>query len=314
MKSNSVQDIYPFLKFSPGNRSDYLPPNYYDSIIKPYSVKGTEDFKCITDSILSLPDSATVVELGGGSGRVTRHATDLLDEKQASYHVNDLSPAMVSILKDNFPRTNVYELDHLAFLEKIPKVVDSIDYIFSLWSLSHSLQQEIEKCGYEKAYDRFYSVLQDIIDKMKPKSEITIIHFDLTTPEQAICQRQYGKYFAEFNPKTLMSGQAPSKRILDRTIELLRSDGSVTFEVQRVSGDPIYYENSSEALEVLMNFHMEGEFNSHVDLEEIVAEVLDDIKSHTLEDGRVVISTGWYLYRIFVNTAAAEISRFKSGA
>jgi hypothetical protein len=90
---------------------------------------------------------------------------------------------------------------------------------------------------------------------------------------------------------------SPSKRLIDELLIRLSIAGIVSFSVQHLEGEPIMYENSEEALEIFMNFHMESTFNNQAQGPEVIAELERDLAAFEDGTGRLSIPTGCIVYQ-----------------
>lgn len=296
---------YPFLRFNPGDRSQYIPPAYYDSLIKPYTFGSTEDLSLMDSEIEGLArrtPAPVIMELGGGSGRATTYVLQKLKSLNAQpsqYHVNDLSPGMIASLSSTFaqePGFAAHNLDHLEMLETIPPKLPSIDFAFSQWSLSHSIHQHIERDGLGIVLDRVISIFDKLADSLAAGGQVHIVHFDTKCEEQRIMVRQYEKYFWEFRD---IGEQSLSKQLLDSVTKYLNTTRTdIIATVTHHEGDAIYYANMDEALEVFLNFHAEGEFNQMPSIVEIVREMTADLSQYLQPDGSLLIRPGCFTYQI----------------
>jgi len=231
-----------------------------------------------------------VLELGPGSGRVTK----VFLKSSINYNnldLVDLSNDMINGLKKKFNdnKINIYKNDSLDYLNKVNK---KYDLVYSLWSFSHSVHQHIVERNSNQG--QIKKILKKFIaNNMNPGANFFLIHFDSQSEEQNILMKQWGKYFSAFSDQ---SKQSPSKLILDNLFSEMSGNIIDNFECNHLIGDPIVYKTLDEALETIMNFHMETEFNKHKDTEMIVKELTENINKHTRSDGKYYIKPGCFMY------------------
>ena len=292
--SVSSKVLYPFLEKYSNSIDQYIPPDYYDSLLKEYRFDKKLDLDYFDDFIKDNLDKKleAVLELGVGSARVTDNFLSFSDVN--SLDLVDLSDDMVVEAKRKYEKhanINVYKNDNLDYMKKTNK---KYDFVYTLWSLSHSIHQHLIDRGNTENY------VEEIIKKfvtnnMNPGSKFFLIHFDSLSEEQKILMRQWKKYFPIFENGP--NKQSPSKLILDKVFNLLSGKEIKNLKIDHLVGDPIEYDSIENALEIFMNFHMETEFNRHTDLDKIVSELLEDINKYKkLSDGKYCIKPGCFIY------------------
>ncbi|MEV4312992.1 class I SAM-dependent methyltransferase [Actinocrispum sp. NPDC049592] len=296
----ALHEAYPWLLRAPNRHSDYLRPEYYDQLLPEYSFGGYSDLDLLASFLRGLQarDGMRVLELGCGSGR----ATDVLFREMsdpAAVDLVDLSPQMVDFCRGRFqqqsPNLNVYQSDSLNYLRG---ATSEYDVIVSLWNLSHSVHQHMLRDGRAAAESRVRGAIEKLIThRMAPGASAFLIHYDIQSPEQKLINPWRKLLWQDADPDYEVSGQTPSKIILDEVLTRAQDEGYIAFNCTHHEGDPIEYDSVDHALEVFMNFHMEGIFNSHDRLVDVLANLQAGLDEHT-QDGMVAVAPGCFTYSI----------------
>lgn len=285
---------HPWLRVHSGSIEEYIHPQHYERLLKEYIFSGKADLEYFDDDLKFLESSdLRILELGSGSGR----ATDIFLKKIKKFKkldLVDLSPHMVRWLEKKYGKnTKVTEItaDSIDYLETTKRYYD---YVFSLWSFSHSIHQHMEKDGVKKAskYIR-KNLINFFSNKLNPGGKFFLIHFDSRSDEQRILMKQWSKFFPTFK---VINKQSPSKLLLDDTFKYLEKKGVIQkLRIKHLTGQPIVYESLEEALEIFINFHMETEFNRSPYIKEILREVSSDMSKYRRKD-RYYIKPGCFIY------------------
>lgn len=290
---------YPWLKYYSKNVSDYIYPNYYDNLLKDYIFDNLTDldhFKDYLDRNFKKNKPNEILELGCGSGRATKVLISSIRDFN-SLKLVDLSPYMVSHSKKRFlsdDRISFFTEDSIKFLDKTNS---KYDFVFSLWSLSHSLHGHLEKKGIKKGSLYIKRVLKSFLKKKLNKdAKIFIIHFDSLSDEQKIVKKQEAKTSIVYKNK--LNKQSYSKEIIDDILQKLSKERMIKFKCSHYRGQEIKYEDVNKALEIFMNFHMETYFNRDSDVEDVIKEIKNDFKPHIKDNGEVHISPRCFIYEI----------------
>jgi SAM-dependent methyltransferase len=300
--SVDLQDLhneYPWLLRVPRRHADYLQPAYYEELLHEYSFGSQTDLELLTSFLARLenPDDRRVLELGCGSGRATEVLLRVLGAA-TTVDLVDLSPQMIAHCRQKFtgnPGVAVYESDSLDF---VSNVLASYDVVVSLWNLSHSVHQHMLREGRVRATSRVHEAIQQLVThRLRRGGSVFLIHYDIQSPEQRLIN-PWRKFIWEAAGLDYdVSGQAPSKQLLDEVLTSAQQAGVIEFECVHHAGDPIVYDSPARALEVFMNFHMEGVFNNHPRVGEVIESFRAGIGSYT-EDGTVKIAPGCFTYSI----------------
>lgn len=289
----NLENKYPWLRMCSNSIEDYIPPDYYDKLLKEYNFLGKSDLDYFNLFLRHVSDKniRKALELGSGSGR----ATDVFVASSTKFsHLDlvDLSNDMVRRVKNKYKKNkkiSIYKSDNLEYIKKTQNVYD---LVYSLWSFSHSVHQHLIDKNKKSAY------IQKIIKKfiqgnMNSGARFFLIHFDSLSEEQKILMRQWRKFFPVFKSKTK---QSPSKLILDKIFKSMEGKEIKNLIIRHLKGDPIVYNSIENALETFMNFHMETEFNRHENVQGIINELTEDIKRCKRGDGKYYIGTGCFIY------------------
>jgi SAM-dependent methyltransferase len=290
---SSLHTQYPWLKITT-TVEDYVAPDYYDRLLKPYSFEGKTDleyFASFLEKLQKKPIKA--LELGPGTGRVTDCA--LQHAPFSSLSLVDLSTQMLAASRQRFSElnfVNYFQDDSLRFLEHAH---DTYDLIYTLWSFSHSIHQlMIQKPLGEVALYVKQVLRKMVLENMELGSWFYLIHFDGQSDEQKILIEQWRKKYSFYT-----SGQqSPSKGFVDSVFEELQKEGVIEFSLVHHLGDEIVYESKDEALEIFLNFHLESHFNNEPYITDIIKEMETYFEQFTDADGRVRIKPGCFEYQV----------------
>lgn len=87
-----------------------------------------------------------------------------------------------------------------------------------------------------------------------------------------------------------------SLEAIKSSLESLKNENIINYEINHLQGDPIYYTSMEEALEIFLNFHLEGEFNNcdENNWNAAVKEVQADLQNYVLDDKRLAIRPACY--------------------
>src|SRR5665213_548414 len=215
--------------YNAGEGQEYLTPAYYDRLLKPYVFSGSTDLDLFGSFLdrCRLGQDGTVLEIGPGTGR----ASKLLFKKHLAKSVDfvDLSGRMLSYLRSEVAPekgTRFYKSDALSFLATTTHTYDGV---FSLWSLSHSVHQNIDKKG-ERAGEAYasYALRRLFGAVLKPGGRFFFIHFDSCSEEQRISLRQRHRIDKWLQPGV----PSPSQLIVERILRDSANEGLITFRRQ----------------------------------------------------------------------------------
>lgn len=285
---------YPWLRVT-AVLEDYIAPDYYIRLLKEYIFESKKDFELFEEYIKKIDKRGTWLELGCGTGRITDLA--LKSGKANTLDIIDLSHQMIDSCKNRFSNDSCiryFQSDTVEYLEKTNTVYD---FIFSLWSFSHSVHQIIEREGHEKGSLRIESAIKKmVIENMDVGSEFFLIHFDSLSDEQKILFEQWKKTEPLYEYYISNNLQSPSKLLIDKVFSELEEAGRIKTTRRHYVGSPISYRTLDEALEIFMNFHMESCFNNTPLIEGIVDELTSYFKQFTHRDGTISIRPGCFVY------------------
>lgn len=293
MSRSALESKHSWLKMDSRDASDYLTPEYYDSIIKEYVFNGKSDLELFRNFLKHGFGDRHVVkslELGSGSGR----GTDVFLESVPSYaslDLVDLSAEMIAYCENKYRDqrdVNFFQSDSIDFFSKTK---DTYDFVYSLWSLSHSIHQHIVDKNGEYEYTR--NSIRNFIEKsIAPGGKMYVIHFDSLSEEQSIIYRQLSR---DYPVAALTDRQSPSKLLLDDVFRECEKIGMGNSSITHLIGDPIRYDSIEDALESFMNFHMHTYFNHSDVTEQVIDELTKDLGKYEKPDG-VFIRPGCFVY------------------
>ncbi len=279
--------------------SEYLSPDYYNKLLRPYVFGDKDDLNLFQDYLLKLPDAPkNAIEFGCGTGRGTQVFLDHF--KNSKLSILDLSTQMLNFTSKKLNVHNTMCSDTIDFMKKTP---EKFDFVFSLWSFSHSVHQQLEKfvdLNLGKKY--IVDVLEKFItENLSDNGHMFIIHFDSQSEEQTILMKQWAKkskVYDRFEQKSL------SLEYIQSALESLKDNNIISYQLRHQKGEKIKYDNEDNALETFVNFHLEGVFNSEENdvLSQVIQELKTEFKKYTDEkDGTISIGTGCYLIEISKN-------------
>ena len=293
MKTNKLLKQYPWL-VKVNAVEDYIPPEYYQHLLKPYTFGGVSDLSLL-EKFLYNKKPSKILELGCGSGRVSGTAVSTIPT--ADYTFLDLSERMLEAAKQHLPAESSFVIsDAIEYMENAK---DQYDLVYTLWSFSHSTHQHIHRLGIKKAEDYISSVIKKFIrENIVKDGSFFLIHFDSLSQEQSILMRQWKRVFPAF---ANIEEQSPSKQIIDKTLLELDAKGEITLSINHLQGDAIHYKSEDEVLETFMNFHLETYFNNLPFTESVIDDIKEQISEYRNEDGSYDITPGCYVYFFIKN-------------
>jgi SAM-dependent methyltransferase len=284
--------------------SEYLAPEYYDRILKKYGTQDGlhEDLDLLANFLNERPLNGSVLELGCGSGRATRIITKINHYRDLV--VTDLSKQMLSFVQnEEGPKISEYEQsDHIDYLQKTTKEFDTI---ISLWSLAHSVFPWYARHG-QDAFKMIEGILTNFFVKnLKGGGAVFVIQTDGASEEQKLIKQSWFLGDGILNKRPLETEyysdfQSPSIRILDSVFATLLKSlifDSTETNVTKVTGNEIEYESLDEALEIFMNFHLEGEFNGTPAFTPVYGFLKSEFEKIFKAKGKLAIGTGFWIYK-----------------
>jgi hypothetical protein len=84
--------------------------------------------------------------------------------------------------------------------------------------------------------------------------------------------------------------------VIESALAECAAQGLIRFRKRHLKGSAIIYSSLDEALEVFMNFHMEGAFNRRAEFKDVVTEVAQDLSKYRRPDGRIAVKPGCFIY------------------
>jgi len=290
-KSVNYLQKYPWLK-KYNTVEEYIHPDYYNSILKKYSFHNKDDIKYLQEYILKNP-ATKALELGSGSGRATKI---FLQKSNAHLTMVDLSKRMLEYTSDKFKNHKSISYVNMDAIEYMRETKETYDFVYTLWSFSHSVHQHVQRLGFNKAQKYVSKTINKFISQnLSSNGAFFLIHFDSMSQEQKILMRQWKKVNKRLQD---IDQQSPSKRILDNIFHDIDNKGLIHLSVQHIEGDPILYKSAEELLEVFMNFHLETFFNRHKLLPAVVEDIIKQMEQYRQPDGTYRINSGCYIYTL----------------
>lgn len=231
------------------------------------------------------------MELGCGSGRASEVIVKLFPK--AKFVFSDLSKRMLSFARKDIKGNNSRFVisDTLEYMRKTD---DVYDFVYTLWSFSHSTHQHLHRLDQKNGKEYISTTLKKFIqNNMSSGGSFFLIHFDSMSEEQSVLMRQWKRVFKIFsNIKT----QSPSKRMIDEVLLKLDYDGIIDLSIAHLKGDPIIYKNLDNLLETFMNFHLETYFNKTKLAKEVIDDIQKQVSRFKNTEGNYSIRPGCYVY------------------
>jgi len=283
---------YSWQSFDPQG-TEYLTPRYYEKLLKPYVFDDCSDLQIFERFLAwgSPKKRVRALEIGPGTGRATEVLLKTLDTPELI--LLDQSHRMLGFLGQRFGPQNVSRFVASDAIDYLASMSESYDLVFSLWGLSHSIHQTLSKFGMSFGRSKVCAALQNLFcNGLSSSGRFFLVHFDSTSEEQTIVLRQRSKEFPWFRP----GEHSPSKVIIDSVLSDIRRKGLIDFKVEHLHGAPIEYVDLDEALEIFMNFHMEGYFNDTARLKNVLIEVTQDLRRFKQPDGTIRVRPGCFVY------------------
>jgi len=273
----------------------YIYPDYYDKILKPYVFNGKQDLDFLKESATQAKAPAKILELGPGSGRATQAVLEVVKNIERLTLV-DLSGRMLEKCKAKFADKNFITYVNSDTMDFLLSAKESYDFIFSLWSFSHSVHQNLKKLGWEKGTQKIRRAISKmLIENLEREGSFFLIHFDSLSPEQRISIKQRKKdNFVFFDA----SKQSPSKLLIDELFGGLEKDGAISLTSTHYVGAPLEFYSLEQALEYYLNFHMESHFNQSKLIDDMLSELSSDIEKYRDKDGVIRITPGCFMYTV----------------
>jgi SAM-dependent methyltransferase len=289
-----VASKYPWLSVTMPHEA-YLQPDYYGRILKDYIFDGKRDVEFLKECAEKVSEKASVLELGPGNGRATEVALNNLHAPK-KFTLVDLSDQMLEYCKQKFANKDFFEYITSDAVDFLAASQASYEFVFSLWSFSHSVHQNLQDLGMEKGGQKVRDAISKFLTKnIQPGGSFFLMHFDSLSPEQKISIKQRKRAYPIFTDN---EKQSPSKLLIDEVLSNLKSQGLIEFTCTHYDGTPIEFVSLDEALEYYTNFHMECHFNNSPDINEIMSELSADIEKCRDKDGVIRIMPGCFMYDV----------------
>jgi SAM-dependent methyltransferase len=272
---------------------EYLDPVYYDRILKPYVFSGVDDLALFRRylSRSHLPQKASILEIGPGTGRASRLLSH--DRRRFEIDLVDQSQRMLKYLESTLALEGTARYLRSDAVTYLAKTSHTYDCVLSLWSLSHSIHQNIADKGEVRGQGLAAYALRRLFGSvLKRSGKFFIIHFDSTSDEQTVSLRQR----CRIEPWLKVGSPSPSQVIVERVLAESAAEGIIRFNKQHMVGSPIIYSDLDEAMEVFMNFHMEGVFNRTREFSRVLDALATDLARYRMPDGTVALEPACFIY------------------
>lgn len=274
--------------------AEYVSPEYYDNILPPYVFEPGDDLDMFRTHVLRLIGRhpiRDVLELGIGTGRIADALLNVVDPNL--YEGVDLSSQMIEFCGLKYAGTSAISLIKNDSIQHLLDSTRQFDFIFSLWSFSHSVHQNL--IFRDDGVKRVRRGLRRLVlDLLRPGGTFFLIHVDVLSEEQRILTRQWNRVAAVFTE----GEQSPSKAHIDAVVEDLISAGDVVADIKHRVGRKIRYDSLENAMETFLNFHLECYFNDRPELPEVFTEVQDYLRGFVAADGSVQVTPGCFIYEL----------------
>ena len=275
---------------------NYLPSQYYNKLLKPYIFGGLEDTAVFKNFLETLSACDNALELGCGTGRGSH--TFRGEFPKSRFEMLDLSETMINCVKPRFDSslTSFVCQDSLSYMSHTK---NTYDLVFSLWSFSHSIHQTMEKLtDQRKGFESIEGIFETFLrNNIRSGGSFYLIHFDSQSEEQRILLKQWAKIHPLYSA---YKEPSHSYKMIEKSLKKLSDQGYLEYDIQHLKGEPITYKNMDEALEIFINFHLEGALQRTNDTD-ITNSVLEDLRTY-FEDrqttaGEIIIQPGCYIMK-----------------
>lgn len=292
---NQKKEKYLWLNIS-HSAAEYIGSEYYNQLLKDYIFQGKSDLQHFCDYLKDLPFLGNVLELGAGNGRATKIFLKKCGYKKLT--LVDLSNSMLNGAKEGLLKKGknirYVQADIISY---ILKSREKFDFIYTLWSFSHSVHQHLDRLGLKRGRWMIKNTLKKMVtDNMHKGSHFYLVHFDSLSDEQRILLRQWKRKMPIFR---YVNMQSPSKRYIDESLKEMEKDGIIRCKIAHYEGKAIKYNSTEEVLEIFMNFHLESLFNKKGKLTNLVLRDIERyLKKYHLLDGTICVKPGCFIYSI----------------
>jgi SAM-dependent methyltransferase len=293
MVKSKLPQEYPWLKVTT-TPEKYIYPKYYNQLIKKYVFKNKNDLEYLRSFVKkNIIPSTKILEIGPGTGRATKLVLDF--DKNIDLTLLDLSDRLLKFCKKQFRSKPIKYIKSDA-IDYFLSSDEQFNFIYSLWSFSHSIHQNLHRLGMSKGKEKIRRGINNLLTKnLNVGGYFFLIHFDSLSEEQRISIRQRKK---DNDVYRFDKQQSPSKQIIDKVLKELKKDGYVETKQKHLIGDPIHFKSLNEALEYYCNFHMESHFNKTKMINEVITDLTRNLKKHIKSDGTLSVKPGCFIYYI----------------
>ncbi|MFA4954697.1 MAG: class I SAM-dependent methyltransferase [Patescibacteria group bacterium] len=285
---------YPWLNVTT-TLEQYIDPEYYDKILKDYTFNGRHDLDYLKEWAENLPTHNKALELGPGSGRATSvmlHAIERID----SLTLVDLSKRMLEWCRKKFEGNGHMTYVNADAIDFLLNTQDDYDFVYCLWSFSHSVHQNLKKLGMAEGKKKVREGVSRLLTtNLNKGGSFFLLHFDSLSEEQRISIQQRKRDNPVFQNS---DNQSPSKLILDGLLDELAEKNRIRFTCEHFIGETIEFKSLNEALEYYCNFHMESHFNTSEDAGSVLEGLLNDLKKYTDSKGVIRVKPGCFIYKV----------------
>lgn len=291
-ETNFFKKKYPWLNITT-TIEEYVEATYYEKLLKEYKFNNKTDLQIFEDYLKNNDfNNKQILELGCGSGRATKLLFNNI--KNIRLDILDLSTQMLEFTKERFlnKKINVINSDTIDYLYNSEK---NYDFVYSLWSYSHSVHQHLTKYGIDKGSKYISKSLNKFINQnLNKEGKMFIIHFDSLSDEQKILIKQWKKVYPIFENNCI---QSPSLNLTNKILEQLKQQNVLDFRITHLPGNEIVYDSLDEALEIFMNFHMESYFNKTALCFDVIKELIEYFEKFRIGE-KIIIKPGCFIIEV----------------
>lgn len=284
---------------------DYLTPQYYNKILKKYSSGNFDDLAILKTFINKDKLLNNILELGCGTGRATKVLCENINFKKLvltdiSQEMLDYTRELISVNKNN--KIEYKRVDHIKYLLDTK---EKFDLVISYWSYAHSVYPCYEKYTFQ-AESLIKSILiKFIIMNIEKNGRLLMIQTDGDSEEQRIVKNCWfiadslkehkniqKEYYKEYiSPANYILRGVYKDLVKSKILDIK------TTKIIKIIGNSVKYKDIDDAIEIFMNFHLEGKYNNSDIEKDIISYLKQEFERIIKKKGELRITTGYFVFQ-----------------